>query len=494
MGSISFSLPDPLPPEAASRLRYACFASGYDMSPMPGQLEISDNRITITRNVSESGYLLVPWSVGRHGTLVIASSTLRESDDPYRLLIELARGKLNQVRNQTAEWVEIGLRLPNGFELQLEETGRLFAQALMGSPPVQGDHHALTVLEQAITLGDTLTREFTSQMFDTRHHEEGLLDTRLAARMVRGGGSLTSEFKRSFNAIQIAFRWRDLEPEESHYLWTDPDLAVTSAKTAELPITGGPVIDLSANLLPPWAESWRGDLPTLAAFMCDFLETVITRYKADIRRWVICAGFNQSDALGLDDDSRLRLAFRLFEAAAQIDPNLDLVLSVAQPWGDYLVNESQTISPLTFPDDLIRAGLRVSAVELEIRNGVLPRGSYHRDLLEAHRLMNLYSLLQVPLEIVLSAASNGDADPLGLAGQSIWAPDSDNCPTPEKQSEWGASMAALALCTPHVRSVTWDHWSDSEPHLTPSGGLISADGQTKPLLAQLRTLRVAHLR
>src|SRR4029450_1997580 len=113
-------------------------------------------------------------------------------------------------------------------------------------------------------------------------------------------------------------------------------------------------------------------LPTLAAFMCDFLETVIGRYKDVVRRWVVCAGFNQTDALGLDDDDRLRLAFRLFEAAAQVDPNLELVLSVAQPWGDYLVNENQTVSPLTFPDDLIRAGLRVSAVELEIRSGVSP--------------------------------------------------------------------------------------------------------------------------
>ena len=123
-------------------------------------------------------------------------------------------------------------------------------------------------------------------------------------------------------------------------------------------------------------------------------------------------GFNHTDALGLDDDDRLRLAFRLFEAAAQIDPDLELVSSVAQPWGDYLVNENQTISPLTFPDDLIRAGLRVSAVELEIRSGVSPRGSLPRDLLEAYRLLNLFGLLGVPIEVLLSTPSSGEPDPL----------------------------------------------------------------------------------
>ena len=115
---------------------------------------------------------------------------------------------------------------------------------------------------------------------------------------------------------------RDLEPEESHYNWMEPDAAVAAANS-QLSITGGPIIDLAADLLPTWTEGWEGDLPTLAAYMCDFLETVITRYKHDIRRWVILRGFNQSDAYGLDDDSRLRLAFRLFEAAGQIDPNLD---------------------------------------------------------------------------------------------------------------------------------------------------------------------------
>ena len=131
-------------------------------------------------------------------------------------------------------------------------------------------------------------------------------------------------------------------------------------------------------------------------------------------------GFNHTDALGLDDDSRLRLAFRLFEAATQIDPNLELVLSVAQPWGDYLVNENQTISPLTFPDDMIRAGLRVSAVELEIRPGILPRGSFPRDLIDTYRLLNLYGILGVAIEVVLCMPSSDQADLMARSEQSIW--------------------------------------------------------------------------
>ena len=492
MGSISFLLPDPIPPAAEAMLRNACFSTGYDMAPLPGEVAIQGGLLTIVRNLTDSGYLLIPWPVGQFGTIVNTSSTLRESEQPYRLLIELARGKLNQVRMQTAEWEGVGLRLPDGYQESLGDTTRQFTRALLGPSSAECDALATRVLERAFTLGDALSREFIAQMFDTRHHEEGLLDSRLGARTVLPVGAVVPEYARSFNAVQVAFRWRDLEQLESHYDWTESDRAVAAARAADLPITGGPVIDLAADMLPAWTEEWISDLPTIAAFMCDFLETVITRYKDDIRRWVICSGFNHSDAYGLDDDSRLRLAFRLFEAAAQIDPNLELVLSVAQPWGDYLVNENQTISPLTFPDDMIRAGLRVSAVEFEIRNGVVPRGSFPRDLLDSYRLINLYGLLGVPLEILLSAPTGSQPDPMSRAGQTLWAPAWPVGPTPEGQAEWGASFAALALCTSHVRAVTWDHWSDGEPHLTPSGGLIDANGQPRPLLSRLRTLRTSH--
>ena len=175
-------------------------------------------------------------------------------------------------------------------------------------------------------------------------------------------------------------------------------------------------------------------------------------------------------------------------------PNLDLVLSVAQPWGDYLVSENHTVAPVTFPDDLIRAGLRVSAVELEIRPGVLPRGSLPRDLLDAYRLINLYGLLGVPLEILLSAPSGASADPKSFPSQSLWLAEASTPPSLESQADWGAAFAALALSTPHVRAVTWDHWMDNEPHLVPLGGLVDAEGHAKPLLARLRTLRTTHLR
>jgi hypothetical protein len=493
---MTFLLPTPLPNGASALLRQACFAGGYDQTPVPTATELAADRLVVSRGPDESGYLLLPWAVGPAGALVTTTATLRERPEPYSLMVELARGKLNQVRSQTAEWQEIGLQTTPAFDREMEDAARLFGSAALSHPSPESDAAATRVLERSYRAADQLVRLYIEQMLATRHQDEGKLDTLVAARYAAPpAGALALEYRRAFNAARVGFRWRDVEPGESQYNWEKVDQAVAAATAAGLPVTFGPVVDLSPGMLPTWAAGWQGDLPTLAAFMCDYLETLVARYRGRVRRWVVCAGFNHSDGLGLTDDDRLRLAARLCEAALQLDPELDLVLSVAQPWGDYLVHDDQTISPLAFADDLIRTGLKLSAIELELRTGSAPRGSMPRDLLDASRVLDLFGLLGAPLEVVLAHPASGKPDPAASEhGEAVWAGAFRGGPTPEGQAEWGASFASLAICKPQVRAVTWDHWSDADPHLTPFGGLIDCTGRAKPLLGRFQAIRTAHLR
>jgi hypothetical protein len=498
MGSMSFLLPKPLPGAAEATLAEACIASsvGYsDQTPAPTDRQISDSTLVLTREQNESGYLVLPWPVEPFGTIVVATTTLRERPEPYRLLVELARGKLNQVRVQTGEWQGYGLRTTPEFDRALSDATRQFGLAALAGNQPEADAIATRVLEKTHELADRLARDYIEQMFATRHDEEGALDTWLTARHQRAlSGDAAKEYTTAFNAANVCFRWCDVEPHEAQYDWTQADAAVSAALDAGLPVTIGPIIDLAPGMLPAWAAGWQADLPALAAFMCDYLETAVSRYKNEVRRWIICAGFNNTDALGLVDDDRLRLAYRLFEAAAQVDSSLELILSVAQPWGEYLASADQTISPMTFPDDLVRAGVRLSAVELELRIGARPRGSLPHDLLDTARLLDTFGMLGPPLEIALSLPTSSEPDSNAKDhGQEVWRHGWRAGPSVEGQAEWGASFAALALCWPKVRTVTWDHWSDAEPHFVPHGGLLDENGRPRPLLARLRALRNEHL-
>jgi hypothetical protein len=496
MGSTSFLLPKTLPAGAARLLERACFAGGYDQTPVPTLSEVDGGRLYVSRDLSESGYLLVPWLVEPFGTFVVTTATLRERDEPYPLMIELARGKLNQVRTQTADWQVLGLRTPPAYDRELDDATRLFGKAVLNPSPAEADSAAARVLGHCFALADRLVRLYTEQMFSLRVRDEKPLPARLAARFsVAPAGDPAADYRNSFNAARVGVRWCDLEPAESEYEWGGPDDAIDFASGSNLPVTFGPLIDLAPGKLPAWAAGWQGDLPTLAAFMCDYVETVIGRYKSSVRRWVICGGFNHADGLGLSDDDRLRLSARLFEAARQLDPDLELVLGIAQPWGDYMTHDEQTIPPFSFADDLLRAGVRLAGVELEVRPGTAPRGSLPRDLLDTSRLLDTFSLLGTPLDVLLAYPASGAPDPVAAShGESldgdVWAAP----PTPEGQAEWGGSFAELALCKPQVRTVTWDHLSDADPHITPHSGLVGRDGSPRPLIQRLRSIRNARLR
>ena len=59
---------------------------------------------------------LLATSTAMEGTPVIATASLCERDAPYLLAVELARGKIGQVRNEAASWQESGLLLSDEFQ------------------------------------------------------------------------------------------------------------------------------------------------------------------------------------------------------------------------------------------------------------------------------------------------------------------------------------------------------------------------------------------
>jgi len=177
----------------------------------------------------------------------------------------------------------------------------------------------------------------------------------------------------------------------------------------------------------------------------------------------------------LGEDDFLWLTARLVEAARQVDPKLELIVGIAQPWGEYMAVEDRTHSPFIFADTLIRSGLNLAAIDLELVFGISPRGSYCRDLLETSRMFDLYSLLGVPLRVTLGYPSGTGADPRADPELTIHAGHWRGGISPPVQAEWAAAFAALALCKPSVRAVNWVQW-------------------TKPALEQLRILREKNLR
>ncbi len=496
MGTMTFQLPNALPPDAVRELKRTCMAGGPDNMPWPTDLHFAGDQLSVSRVVDESGYLVVPWAIDGRGRMMGTSATLIERERPYNLLVELARGKVNQVRGQSFDWRAGGLHLGTDLEKLIQDASRAFGRAITGVPPEEASQQAQIALDLGYQAAEQLVRAYVQQVFQIRHQRQARLDTLLACRLgtVVPPPALASELAPAFNTVCLPFSWNTIENEEATYRWESCDALLDFALKQKLEVIAGPLIDFSSAQLPAWLWLWERDLPSLAAFMCKFVETVVRRYRNRIRRWQLTAASNCANVLALSEDDLLGLTYRLSEAARQVDPTLELTVGIAQPWGEYMALADRTHSPFIFADTLIRSGLNLSALNVEVVMGVMPRGSYCRDLLEVSRLLDLYALLGVPVRLTLGYPSlsriDPDADPDLQVEGGHWG----NGFTPDVQAVWASDVTALALCKPYVQGVQWTHFRDAEPHQFPHCGLVDAQDQIKPALRKIRDLREAHLK
>jgi hypothetical protein len=254
------------------------------------------------------------------------------------------------------------------------------------------------------------------------------------------------------------------------------------------------LIDLSPAGLPAWLGRWEHDLWNLQSFVCDFVETAIRRYLGRIRIWEVSGCVNSGGALALSEEHRLALVAKTLEIARHVDEEAQFFIRVDQPWAEYQARGQHKLSPLHFVDALVRAGLGLSGVNLEIAIGYRPRGTSSRDLLDYSRLIDLWSALGLPLHVTLAFPSakgpdlqcTSDLEVEGESWKSSWSE--------ESQAEWINLYLPLLIAKPGVTGVFWSNFSDAEPHSFPHAGLIRPNGEPKPALERIVQHRKQYLK
>jgi len=498
MGTMTFQLPTDVSPDAVRELEYSYLAGGPDNMPWVTMVQPqTDGSLQLIRSLDDSGYLAAPWSINDGSLLMFASGTLMERDRPYHMLVELARGKVNQLRCQASDWRMGGLNIDPALDRQIQQASLAFGRAVTALPSPHGESLVQQAMNDGYRSATALVRAYVDQVFQIRHQRQPRLETSLACRagVTVPSTALTPQLKQTFNAVYLPLSWNLIESTEASYRWDQCDALVDWAVNQQFDVTAGPLIDFSASQLPSWLWLWEGDVTSLATFMCKFVEMTVRRYRSRIRRWQLTAASNWARVLALSEEELLGLTFRLIDTARQVDAGLEVIFGVTQPWGEYMVQEERTHSPFIFADTLIRTGMNPAALDVEVVMGVTPRGSYCRDQLDTSRLLDLYALLGVPLRVTLGYPSGNTADALadpealvGTAGR--W----QTGYTPALQADWAANFAELCVCKPYVQGVQWTHLADADPHSFPHCGLVDALGNPKPALANLRAIRDAHLR
>lgn len=486
------------PPEILDQwpeVHQAYIGNSFDARVYPTRIEIQNGVITCRRNTSESGRLHVAWPVSGFGQPILCTSCLSEREEPYLLSLELARGKISQVRDQLGTWEIAGMSIPDEFGPVHKAAHRLFASATASQDePATADMLARQALAAACRAAEILTKSYIAQRLSVRRKRSSQPPASLGCSLGESvpSGNQASLFQNAFTAAAVPIEWRHIEPAEGEYHWDACDAQVNWCQEQKLLMLGGPLLDFSPKGLPDWLWGWEQDLPNLESFVCDFIETAIARYVGRVRHWEVFARMNTGGALALSEEHRLLLVARALEVARQIDQEVQLIIRIDQPWGDYQARGQHRLSPVQFVDALLRSGIVISGVNLEIGVGYCPRGSDSRDLLETSRLIDLWACLNIPLYVTLAFPSSSSADPHCDSDLEVTEPSWKQAWSEQAQADWIDLHLPLFLAKQSVVGVFWSNFSDAERHYFPNSGLLRSDGSPKPSLERLITHRHAY--
>lgn len=445
-------------------------------------------QLVIKRAALDSANLFVPWPVEGHGVVTLSTCTLMERDEPYYLPLELARGKIAQLRDQIAQWQSHGLVIPrdisNGVRAALAALRRAMRSPRGSAESVEAADNSLRLaLDTTVRLGNC----YTQQASIVRSLATDLPKTLLGAEL--GGVVLDSatamSFATTFDAARVPLPWRDIESSEGARRWELADRQIAWCKANGLAVCAGPLLQLDPQSLPDWLYLFEGDFESLVSAINEFTEAAVRRYRDQVDVWICGSRANTADILALGEEEIIRLSAGLIERTRSLSQQSQVIVSFDQPWVEYAARRQVDVPPLHFADLLIRADLGLSGLMLEINMGYHPGGTFPRDLVEFSRQLDLWSVLDVPLYISVCVPSSDEPDPLArrqvecLVGGGPVA----------SQEAWIADFIPLIMAKPYVQGVFWNQLSDSRPHDFPNGGLFDRQGRPKDSLAALASVR-----
>ena len=268
-------------------------------------------------------------------------------------------------------------------------------------------------LDAASRAGDLLLDAYTSQILQSRLASTSRLPTHLGCMIEEAPqkGPSALDWAGSFNTCHVNVPWKEIARTEGQYRWEQLDSLLSWGRRSGLAVEVGPLIEFRYGTIPDWVSLWEGDAETIGGLVADFVQQTVQRYRGRVPLWHLVHRPASGDILGLTEEEQIRITARAIQVARQADPSAQLSIGIDRPWADWMGSSHFQLGPLHLCDYLLRADLGLSAVAIEIAPGFSAPGSHMRDLFEFSKLLDLYSLLNVPLSIWMALPSASRARP-----------------------------------------------------------------------------------
>lgn len=492
MGDLYFRVPHPS--QIDPRVWETAYISGIEGIPWYCRRRLEGDQFIIGRDIDESGKLHIVWPTKSLGNLCLTTTSLRVIDQSYSLLLELARGSVSKLKNQCDEWQRIGLKLPSEFFPANECALDAFLKAVtLRNDNAKQDELAQSSIEASTEAAIILCDAYCTQVLEVRRQSEGRFSTLLGCTVHPSIAieSVSEALKTAFNLVNVEADLCSVESASGRRDYEVFDQQVAWAQASGQRISVGPLVNFRQGGLPRWMVLLDQSFESTLRAACEHTQVTVERYRGKVHLWNCAAGLNIPGDMRWSDEEVLRMSVSLIETVRRADDRTPVLLTIDQPWSEYLGNERDGISPLHFADALIRADLGLSGLSLELNLSAWPNGSLPRDPIEISRLIDRWSVLGLPLMIELTSPTQVDVDKAATQATNVATWSMNGSPPAVGLS--CESILRMLLAKPTVHAIVWNQTSDQIPHRFPHGGLWDANGKAKPILTKAANLRATYL-
>jgi len=461
---------------------WPCRISVSELDNEPNNSEPADKTITISRNRDESGKLYLIYPMDHRGEMLVCTGTLPVREAAYELLTELARGTLNRLRNQISIWEEGGLNIENGVHAYVQLATRMLSTSILSTDGKMRDQAACQSIEASMDGIFDLSNSFGAQISKFRREHEQMSNFWMANSVGSGDQFEPSLASKEFDLLEINLNGNNTELEEK--------------------ISGGREELLGKRvIIGPWLDASIGGMDSSLINVEDFgarKEQLLIECRKQLSRIPRTTSLihvvSQLNGIGhrhLSYPQQLSVTVDMLRLIEESQTDLPTLISFDFPWAERLAGAVGGVHPLQIADSLIRQGLPISFLGLDINLDYWPNGSMIRDPLQWIDLVDVWAQLGLPLIIRLRM-------PTGT-GAEITLEDSHHPPinstssnlTDENRISFLKTVIPMMIARPSVHGLIWQQWSDTDDSRFPNGGLVDQQGAPKAIQSAIRHIRNA---
>ncbi len=467
MGEFRFRLPEGWEP-SISQAR-SIHVVGLDGIPAPCRVSVKDGILSIVRNQDDSGKVYITWPFEDFGEITVGTGTLPErSVQPYRLVVELARGTLNRLRNQLSIWREGGLEVDASVDQQIGTATKLLSEAIMDDGEESCWRGARESLQVAIAGVFNLGHQFGNEVSNFRVTQQ--------------------DFPRFWTANAVAKNLTGLENYSSsqfHLVQVKPEQAEAAAEIGDKRMIVGPFLDASPGGMEPEVVE-LDDFLARKDFILNRCRRVLRKLSPAASLLHVVSGLNGMGHRRLSYPQQTQITSEMLNMIDESQIEIPMMLSFDYPWGERLASAVGGVHPIQIADSLLRQGSSVNFIGLDVNLDFWPCGSVVRDPLQWIDMVDVWSQLGLPLIILLRMPIGNPSHSLTANhGDPVAANEIRSGMTDQQRLFFLEKVIPMLIARPTVHGLVWREWGDGDDPRFPGAGLVQSNGELKSVIESI---------